>query len=350
MILADGSVWVGEAFGMAGTTVGEVVFNTSMTGYQEVLTDPSYAGQIVIMTYPLIGNYGINDDEHQSSRPQVKGMIVREVCHYPSNWQSRSSLDGFLHEHQVVALAGLDTRALTRHLRRHGTMMGIMDSDDTSAVELAAQLRAHRPVPPVSAVTTKKPYRIYGNGPHVVVVDFGVKRGILHSLANLDCQVTVVPADTTAGEILAARPDGVLLSNGPGDPKCVPAGIAAVKELVGKVPIFGICLGHQILGLACGMDTCKMKYGHRGSNHPVKDFATGRVWITSQNHGYVIDKDTLPPAGFRATHINLHDGTVEGMRHKELPIISVQYHPEAAPGPHDTAHHFIDFLAMMASH
>ncbi len=355
LILEDGTVLEGEAFGAAGTSVGEVVFNTGMTGYQEVLTDPSYAGQIVTMTYPLIGNYGINADDIESWKPHVRGFLVREWCDLPSHWRSTGTLEAYLREHSIIGLCGIDTRALTRHLRRRGTMRGALTTDAGAAPDaLAALAREWSPAGLVEEVTTREPYTLEPPnpdepGPHVVVVDFGVKRNILRSLRNLGCRVTVVPAGSTADEILARRPDGVLLSNGPGDPADVAGAPEMVRGLVGKLPLFGICLGHQILGLSFGGRSFKMKFGHRGVNHPVTDLETGRSYITTQNHGYALDPGSLEGTGLVVTHTNLNDGTVEGMRHTSLPVFSVQYHPEACPGPEDSMFLFDRFFEMMGA-
>lgn len=355
LVLEDGTVLEGEAFGAEGVSLGEVVFNTGMTGYQEVLTDPSYAGQIVTMTYPLIGNYGVNAEDIESWKPHVKGFLVREWCDLPSHWRSTGTLEAYLREHGIVGLSGIDTRALTRHLRRQGTMRGALTTEAAADPEaLAAMARSWRPSGLVEEVTAREPYALdpldpEAAGPSVVVVDFGVKRNILRSLRNLGCRVTVVPAGSTAGEILARRPDGVLLSNGPGDPADVAGAPEMVRGLLGKLPVFGICLGHQILGLALGARSFKMKFGHRGVNHPVKELESGRSYITTQNHGYAVDPDSLGGTGLRVTHVNLNDGTVEGMRHESLPAFSVQYHPEACPGPEDSMYLFTRFFEMMGA-
>lgn len=346
LVLEDGTVLEGEAFGGRGVSAGEVVFNTGMTGYQEVLTDPSYCGQIVTMTYPLQGNYGINEADYESVRPFVRGFVVREWCEVPSHWRSTRTLDQYLRDHGIIGLAGVDTRALTRHLRRNGTMRGVISTLDIPADTLAGLARSWRLPDVVAEVTTDAPYTIEGAGPHAVVVDYGVKWNIVRSLRAFGFRVTVVPAWYTARQILDLEPDGVLLSNGPGDPALVRGAQETVRALLGVKPLFGICLGHQILGLALGGRSFKMKFGHRGVNHPVKDLETGRSYITTQNHGYALDADSLRGTGLVVTHVNLNDGTVEGMRHESLPVFSVQYHPEACPGPEDSMYLFGRFLQL----
>ncbi|TDA68751.1 MAG: carbamoyl-phosphate synthase small subunit [Clostridia bacterium] len=352
LVLEDGTSFIGQGFGAQGRSFGEAVFNTGMTGYQEVLTDPSYAGQIVTMTYPLIGNYGINEEDAQSEQPQVRGFVVREAASFPSNWRSQESLEQYLRRHGIIGLMGVDTRALTRRLRQHGTMRGIISTrpeDVAAPAGLAEEARNTAFAGPalVPSVSTRRAYEIPGSGYRVVVLDFGIKRSILKSLASLGCHLMVLPWNTTADAVMALRPDGVFLSNGPGDPKDVPQAAATLRQLLGRYPIFGICLGHQILGLALGADTYKLKFGHRGANHPVKELASSRVYITSQNHGYAIAPESLPPE-LRITHLNLNDGTVEGLEHTDLPVYSVQYHPEAAPGPWDSTYLFQRFLDYMA--
>ncbi|EAX48000.1 carbamoyl-phosphate synthase, small subunit [Thermosinus carboxydivorans Nor1] len=346
LVLADGSVFSGTMLGPLHT-VGEVVFNTGMTGYQEVLTDPSYCGQIVTMTYPLIGNYGVAASFNQSRQPYVRGFVIGELCSTPSNWRAENSLAEFLKRHRIPCLYGVDTRALTRRIRASGVMMGVLAPARMGHEEALALLSNADVVHLVEKVTTPIVYRLPRTGPRVVVMDFGVKRNILESLARLGCDLTVVPAATTAETILAMEPDGVFLSNGPGDPKEVSYAIETVKKLVGRKPIFGICLGHQILALALGGDTYKLKFGHRGANHPVKDLATGRVFITSQNHGYAVAETSLHGTDLVVTHRAVNDGTVEGLRHRTLPVFSVQYHPEAAPGPHDNMYLFQQFYQLM---
>ncbi len=350
LILSDGTVFPGESFGPAGTFGGEVVFNTSMTGYQEILTDPSYCGQIITMTYPLLGNYGINPEDCESRRPFAAGLVVREYCQDPNNWRAASTLADFLLEYDIPGLTGVDTRSLTRHLRQKGTMTGIISTDrkNLEALVLKARQGEFSTVrDPVSRVTAPATYRLPGEGFPVVVVDLGVKKSIVRTLSRAGYAVTVVPAGTGAAEILAQKPRGVLFSNGPGDPKDAPYAVETARGLLGKVPLFGICLGHQVFALALGGDTYKLPFGHRGSNHPVQDLATGKVTITSQNHGYAVEEEGLEERGVAVTHRSLNDGTIEGLRHRDIPLFSVQYHPEAYPGPTDSLHLFDEFKAMM---
>jgi carbamoyl-phosphate synthase small subunit len=353
LALEDGRAFRGRAWGAEGERCGEMVFNTSMSGYQEVLTDPSYAGQIVCMTYPLIGNYGVNAADEESSRPWVEGFVVREASPVASNWRSEETLDAYLRRWDVVAIDRVDTRALVRHIRDKGAMRACLSSVDLDAESLVEKARASAPMENrelASAVTTADAYEVAARGEErfrVVCYDFGVKRNSLNELAALGCRVTVVPASTPASEVLALRPDGVYLSNGPGDPASMTKVVEEIRGLVGEgVPTFGICFGHQLLGRAFGGDTYKLRFGHRGGNQPVKEIATGRVEITSHNHGFAVRAESLP-ADVEVTHVNLNDGCVEGMRHKSLPVISVQYHPEAAPGPHDAEHHFRRFVELM---
>jgi carbamoyl-phosphate synthase small subunit len=366
LALEDGTVFWGKPFGTRGETFGEVVFNTNLTGYQEVLTDPSYKGQIVTMTYPLMGNYGINEADLESVRPQVEGFIVKEGSKRASNWRAQSSLEEWLQRHGVVGIQGLDTRALTRHLRTCGAMRGAISTIDLDPHSLIARVQASQGLigrDLVCEVTCDGPYTwtagewCWPKGDtkdivdpsqrfHVVAYDFGIKRNILRKLVNSGSDVTVVPASTTAAEVLRLNPDGIFLSNGPGDPEGVPYAIEAIRQLIGVKPIFGICLGHQILGLALGGKTYKLKFGHRGGNQPVMHLPTQKVEITAQNHGFAVDADSLP-AEIEVTHLNLNDRTVEGMRHRELPVFSVQYHPEASPGPHDSWYLFERFRAML---
>jgi len=375
LALEDGRIFEGESFGAAGTSLGEVCFNTSMTGYQEVLTDPSYRGQIVAMTYPLIGNYGTNALDQESREPHVRGFIIEELSEIPSNWRSESSLEDYLLRWKIPGVQGIDTRALTRHLRERGAMKACLTSEGLSEKEAVAHAVTGQGVigiDYVREVTTPAPYQwdpndqlsavwsvASGNADEVirqalppvrhrvVAYDYGIKENILRNLRQNGFGVTVVPATATADEVLALEPDGVFLSNGPGDPSALPYAHEALHGLIGQKPIFGICLGHQVLGLAVGGKTFKMKFGHRGGNQPVKDLRTGKVAITSQNHGFAVDAESLPKE-MEVTHINLNDGTVEGMRHRELPIFSVQYHPEAAPGPHDASYFFSQFAELIA--
>jgi carbamoyl-phosphate synthase small subunit len=353
LVLEDGRAFRGRAWGAEGERCGEMVFNTSMSGYQEVLTDPSYAGQVVCMTYPLIGNYGVNRADEESARPWVEGFVVREASPTASNWRSEETLDAYLRRWGVPAIDRVDTRALVRHIRERGAMRACLSTADLDERSLLEKARAAAPMENrelASAVTTREPYVVPAEGEerfHVVCYDFGVKRNSLHELARLGCRVTVVPSATPAAEVLAMRPDGIYLSNGPGDPASMAAEVEEIRRVVSAgVPTFGICFGHQLLGRAFGGATYKLRFGHRGGNQPVKDLHTGRVEITSHNHGFAVAAASLPPE-VEVTHLNLNDDCVEGMRHKTLPVISVQYHPEAAPGPHDAAHHFRRFLELM---
>lgn len=346
LILENGTIFEGKAFGYLKESVGEVVFNTGMTGYQEILTDPSYYGQIVTMTYPLIGNYGLNLDDNESNSVKVKGFVIREKCEMPNNWRCEFELDEYLNRNKVIGIEGIDTRALTKILRNHGTMKGIIAVRELTPGQIQSKLEAYHNDSAVKEVTTKTNITIAGNGIHIVAYDFGIKNNILRSFKHRGAKITVVPAHTTAHEVLDLKPDGIFLSNGPGDPKDIMDAVEEIKKLIGIKPITGICLGHQLLALAMGGDTEKLKFGHRGANHPVKDLKTGRVMITSQNHGYVVKDGTLPE-GLEVTHINLNDGTVEGMRHVEKSVYSIQFHPEACPGPHDTDPIFDEFMALM---
>jgi len=372
LALEDGRVFEGWSFGAAGEHFGEVVFNTSMTGYQEILTDPSYKGQIVTMTYPLIGNYGVNEEDIESTRPWVEGFVVKENCPWPSNWRCRGSVGDYLKRYGIMGMEGVDTRALTKHIRTAGAMRGILSTEDldpNSLVEKARRSPAMVGSDWVTAVTCSERYEWgqkkgtgeglweWGKGQgvnpasqerfKVVAMDFGVKHNIIRHLASRACQILVVPAQTGAAEILREDPQGIFLSNGPGDPAALTYAIETVRALVGKKPIFGICLGHQLLGLAMGGRTYKLKFGHRGANQPVKNLLNGKVEITTQNHGFCVDMDSLPAGQVEITHINLNDQSLEGMRHRWLPIFSVQYHPEASAGPHDAAYLFDDFVALM---
>lgn len=344
LLLEDGSVYKGKIVGAAGHTMGEVVFNTGMTGYQEILTDPSYRGQIVVMTYPLIGNYGVNNEDMESYQPHVQGFVAREFCTEPNNWRCEKDVNAYLQEKNIVGLVGVDTRALTRHLRKSGVMKGMITAEKPADIPASAWQWAPRDL--VREVAVPSPQHFEGVGQNVVVIDCGVKENIIRSLRNRGCAVTVVPPWTSAEEIIALNPDGVLVSNGPGDPEDMGYLAATIRQLIGRVVIFGICLGHQVLGMALGGKTYKLKFGHRGVNHPVKDLETGRVYITSQNHGYAIDAKSLPETA-EVTQINLNDHTVEGIKHKTLPVFAVQYHPEASPGPDDAAFLFDRFIALM---
>jgi carbamoyl-phosphate synthase small subunit len=353
LALEDGRTFRGHSWAAEGESAGEMVFNTSMTGYQEVLTDPSYAGQIVCMTYPLIGNYGVNSEDEESDRPWVEGFVVREASRMASNWRAQETLDAYLKRWNIVAIDGIDTRALVRHIRDKGAMRACIsttDLNEESVVEKARQSPSMENRELASVVTTRQPYEVAPAGGerfHVVCYDFGVKRNSLRELSRLGCRITVVPASTTAAEVVAMNPDGVFLSNGPGDPASMNREVEQIQELVkSTVPTFGICFGHQLLGRAFGGRTFKLVFGHRGGNQPVKDLQQGGVEITSHNHGFAVLADSLP-ADMEITHVNLNDRCVEGMRHKTLPIISVQYHPEAAPGPHDAEHHFRRFIELM---
>ncbi len=354
LVLEDGTAFSGQAFGAAGERTGEVVFNTSMSGYQEILTDPSYCGQIVTMTYPLIGNYGVNARDMESVRPQASGFAVRELSPTYSNWRAAESLDSFLSRHGVIGISGIDTRALTRHIRSRGAMRGILstlDPDRASLTRKALESPSIVGRDLVREVTCDRPYRPELPGEkkfRVAVLDYGVKTNILRCLADVGCDLTVFPASATVHEILSAQPDGIFLSNGPGDPAAVPYVIDTVRELLGRRPLFGICLGHQMLGLALGGKTFKLKFGHRGANHPVQDRRTGKIDITVQNHGFCVDLDSLDPAEVEGTHLNLYDRTLEGLRHKKLAAFSVQYHPEASPGPHDARYLFREFTELMS--
>jgi carbamoyl-phosphate synthase small subunit len=365
LALEDGRVFRGRGYGAPGERSGEVVFNTSLSGYQEILTDPSYAGQIVTLTYPHIGNYGTNPLDSESVRLFAEGLVVRELSQLASNWRSVEGASEFLADHGVPAISEIDTRALVRHLRNYGAMRGVLstvDFDEASLVAKAKNSPSMLGLDLASRVTTRARYdwnessRMLdpkGNAArpparfHVVAYDYGIKHNILRRLVDVNCRVTVVPAETPAREVLDLKPDGVFLSNGPGDPEPVEYAAKAVRHLMGRVPIFGICLGHQIIGLALGGKTYKLKFGHHGGNHPVLDLETQKVEITAQNHGFAVDPDSLKAREVALTHMNLNDQTLEGLRHKSLPLFSVQYHPEASPGPHDAAYLFERFVKMM---
>jgi carbamoyl-phosphate synthase small subunit len=367
LALEDGRIFNGRAAGARTRRGGEVVFNTSLTGYQEVFTDPSYAGQIVCLTNPHIGNVGANLEDEEAGAPWIEALVVREFSQLASNWRSEESANHYLGRYELPVLWDIDTRALVRHIRRVGALRGVVATDGTPSQTLVEEARALPPMAGLelaSRVSCKRPYawtdgsielaRTFarapdGSGPRyrVIAYDFGIKRNILRLLVDSQCSVTVVPSQTAAEEVLALNPDGVFLSNGPGDPEPATYAIQAIRKLVGRVPIFGICLGHQLCGLALGGRTFKLKFGHHGSNHPVKDLPTGRVEITAQNHGFAVDPESLPSSSVEITHVNLNDGTNEGMRHRSLPLFSVQYHPEASPGPHDARYLFARFVEMM---
>jgi len=370
LALEDGRIFRGQGYGHPGECSGEVVFNTSLTGYQEIATDPSYAGQIVVLTNPQIGNYGTNQADNEAAKPYIEGLIVREFSAISSNWRSEQVTDEYMERYSVPVLAEIDTRALVRHLRTHGVMRGVISTQTTDADALVKKARAIRKMDGTDlarVVSTKAVYHFDESDPryqagdpllsagldagerrlHVVAYDFGIKQNILRMLGREGCKVTVVPAETSAEDVLGMKPDGVFLSNGPGDPEPVDYAVKAIRGMMGRVPVFGICLGHQLCGLALGGRTYKLKFGHHGGNHPVKNHATGKVEITAHNHNFAVDPDSINPNEVELTHVDLNDNTLEGLRHKTLPLFSVQYHPEAAPGPHDSHYLFRDFRTMM---
>ncbi|HEY3704274.1 MAG TPA: glutamine-hydrolyzing carbamoyl-phosphate synthase small subunit [Terracidiphilus sp.] len=372
LALEDGRIFRGEGYGHPGECQGEVVFNTSLTGYQEIATDPSYAGQIVVLTNPQIGNYGTNQADNEASKPFIEGLIVREFSAVSSNWRSEQVTDEYMERFQIPVLAEIDTRALVRHLRNNGVMRGVISTQSTDVDALVAKARTIRKMDGTDlakVVSTKQVYHFDENDPHyqagdpllptsllndpakprlhVVAYDFGIKQNILRMLGRENCKVTVVPAETSADDVLTLKPDGVFLSNGPGDPEPVDYAVKAIRNMMGRVPVFGICLGHQLCGLALGGKTYKLKFGHHGGNHPVRNNITGKVEITAHNHNFAVDPDSVNANEVELTHVDLNDNTLEGLRHKSLPLFSVQYHPEAAPGPHDSHYLFRDFRQMM---
>ncbi len=367
LALQDGTVFTGEAFGARGEVDGEVCFNTSMTGYQEILTDPSYRGQIVTMTYPEIGNYGVNAEDVESRKPHLAGFVLRNRCRQPSNFRSEGDLHEYLEKAGIVGIEGIDTRALVRRIRIHGALNGVLSTDDLDDTSLVAKAKAspgligrdlvqevipdgpihwNEPLSPWARLDPEEKPQPDESSPHVVALDFGLKWNIARHLFDMGCRVTILPGMATAEEVTDLNPDGVFLSNGPGDPEPIDYAQATIRSLLGKRPIFGICLGHQLLSLACGAKTFKLKFGHRGANQPVMNHGTGRVEITTQNHGFAVDPVSLPDA-LEVTHMNLNDNTIEGVRHREVPAFSVQYHPEASAGPHDSEYLFAQFRQML---
>lgn len=350
LYMEDGTVYVGKAFGKPGTSVGELIFNTSITGYQEILTDPSYAGQIINMTYPLIGNYGVSSQENESRGVYAKGLIVKSISENPSNYKCESNIDDMLKKMGIVGIYGVDTRSITRKIRDSGAMKCVITSESLTIGEMQEFLNgADFCNELVKKVSIRQPYKIPGKGFKVAVIDFGIKANILRNLRQRGCDITVFPYDTSFSDIMCIKPEGLLLSNGPGDPKVLTSTIKTVRKLLSELPTFGICLGHQIIALAVGGDTYKLKYGHRGGNHGIYDIDRDRAYITSQNHGYAVKAESIEAKGMQVTHINLNDNTVEGMKHTNLPVYSVQFHPEGAPGPSDTEYLFDEFITLMGS-
>jgi carbamoyl-phosphate synthase small subunit len=368
LALEDGRIFRGEGYGHPGECQGEVVFNTSLTGYQEIATDPSYAGQIVVLTNPQIGNYGTNQADNEAGKPYIEGLIVREFSAISSNWRSEQVTDEYMERYSVPVLAEIDTRALVRHLRTHGVMRGVISTSETDTDKLVQRARSIQKMDGTDLAKVVSTKTVYGFNAddsrnqtgdpllpgceerpplHVVAYDFGIKQNILRMLTRECCNVTVVPAQTSSADVLALKPDGVFLSNGPGDPEPVDYAAKAIRDMLGRVPVFGICLGHQLCGLALGGKTYKLKFGHHGGNHPVRNNATGKVEITAHNHNFAVDPDSINANDIELTHVDLNDNTLEGLRHKSLPLFSVQYHPEAAPGPHDSHYLFRDFRNMM---
>lgn len=351
LILEDGTVYPGEGFGANTLTVGEVVFTTGMVGYQEAITDQSYANQILVFTNPLIGNYGINSEDNETLQPQIKGVICHQVARVPSNWRMTEALPSFLAKHHIPGIQGIDTRELVQKLRQHGTLRGTVTDSAANVSKVVEELKQATPTKGIiSKVSTKQAYVNPGLQRNVVVIDFGMKNSILRELNKRDCNVTVLPANVTARQVMDLHPDGVLLSNGPGDPSEMTSAAAMVAKIEQQVPVFGICMGHQVFALANGAKTYKMKFGHRGFNHPVRDLATGKIAFTSQNHGFAVDPSSIVDSDLRITHIEINDGTVEGLAHIKYPAFSVQFHPDAAPGPHDAAALFDKFMKMIDDH
>lgn len=347
LVLEDGTYFTGEAFGKAGETVGEIVFNTCMTGYQEIVTDPSYNGQIVTMTYPLIGNYGLNNHDNESYKPHIQGIVVKELCDAPSNWRCSKSPEDYFKENGITGIKGIDTRALTQHIRHYGNMSAIISTEcgniDILLDRLAGKMKQKRNL--AMEVTVKEPIHKPGTGKTITLIDFGVKKNIIKTLQKKNCNIYILPAGSTYDEIMSYNPDGILLSNGPGDPKDLPQAIPVIQKLIGKKPLLGVCLGHQLLGLALGGNTYKLKFGHHGGNYPVKDHITGKCYITSQNHNYALE-DNLS-SQIRITHTNLNDNTIEGFMHKEIPLLGVQYDPVLSPGSEGSSDIFDDFIKML---